>query len=177
MPNVFVIALFLSLAASLLLAVRWGLARLSLTRDAREEYAARGVDRPATIAGISEPDFIRIYVSANEPRWALYAAGALLGAIVLTFPGLVILHTIWEGVRAATGASDVFAPGYYPWMFFMAFGLVGTWAISGMIAASLYYRRAPENFEVAMMRARGQPIEEVEIRRRRPKWARRARPD
>ena len=30
MPNVFVIALFLALAASLLLAVRWGLARLSL---------------------------------------------------------------------------------------------------------------------------------------------------
>lgn len=177
MPNIFLIALSIALIAAGLLVLRWALARAALLKDAKEEYDARSVDRPGTVAGVERDDFIRIYVSANEPRWALYAAGALLGAVILTFPGLLLLNTIWEGVRAATGASDVFAPGYYPWMFFMAFGLVGTWAVSGMIASSLYYRRAPEGFEAAMMRARGTPIEDVEVRRRRPKWARRARPD
>lgn len=177
MPNVFLIALAIAFIAAGLLVLRWALARAALLKDAREEYDARTVNRPATVAGVERGDFVRIYVRAAEPRWALYAAGALIGAVLLTFPGLFVLNTVWEGVRAVTGASDVFAPGYYPWMFFMAFGLVLTWAVSGMVAASLYYRRAPESFEPAMMRARGQPIEDVEIKRRRPKWARRARPD
>lgn len=177
MPNVFLISMCVALIVSGILGLRWALARATLSKDAHEEYAARSVDRPATVAGVDEAAFCRIYVSANEPRWALYAAAALIGAIVLTGPALILLNAIWEGVRITMGGGRVFEPGYYPWMFFMLFGMVGAWAISAMVAASLYYRRAPEGFEAAMMRARGQPIEDVEIRRRRPKWARRARPD
>jgi len=174
MPTIFLAALLVILAAAVLLLVRWFLARLSLTGDARSEYAARTEIGGASVQGVTAHAFERIYVSAHEPRWALYAAAALAGAVLITWPALNALLIIWDAIRTAAGASDVFAPGYYPWMFFMFFGIVGAWAACGWLAARIYHARAPEEFHAAIARAQGHPVDEVAVKRPRPKWARRA---
>jgi|TARA_R110002073_G_scaffold66016_2_gene164895 hypothetical protein len=174
MPNSFVFALGFTLLAAAGLVLRWAFARWLLVRDAHEEYDERAAFGAVSVEGIEKAEFCRIYVSAHEPRWALYAALALLTAIVVTWPALQALLYIWDQIRFASGASDVFAPGYYPWMFFMFFGLVGAWAFCGWLAARVFHARAPEEFHAAILRAQGQPIDDVEIKRRRPKWARRA---
>tara|TARA_R110002072_G_scaffold66640_6_gene164121 strand:- start:988 stop:1539 length:552 start_codon:yes stop_codon:yes gene_type:complete len=174
MPIAFIFALGFALLAALGLVLRWALARWALSGDARSEYETRTAAGASSVAGIDATEFRRIYVSAHEPRWALYAAAALLGAIVMTWPALQVLLVIWDTIRTVAGASDVFAPGYYPWMFFMFFGLVGAWAFCGWLAARIFHARAPEEFHAAILRAQGQAIEDVEIKRPRPKWARRA---
>lgn len=174
MPTIFLIALGVILAAAILLLTRWLLARLSLRADARSEYAARSGYGAASVQGVSADAFERIYVSAHEPRWAPYAAAALAGAVLITWPALHALLFIWDAIRTASGASDVFAPGYYPWMFFMFFGIVGAWAACGWLAARIFHARAPEEFHAAIARAQGAPLDEVAVKRPRPKWARRA---
>ncbi len=132
------------------------------------------IDRAHTIEGIDEKAFVRIYRDGYAPRWTIYAALTLLAAILITAPAVMGLLGFWNWITALAGASDVFAPGYYPWMFYMFFGLVGAWALCGFVAARFHHQRAPESFNAALMRARGEPLDEVEIRRARPKWARRA---
>lgn len=174
MINPFVIAALVAVLAVILLVLRWGLAVQSLSADARAEYAGRQADRPHTIESVDAGTFVRIYVDAYAPRWTLYASLALLGAIAITPPALLGLVAFWDWIIAVLGTSDVFAPGYYPWMFYMFFGLVGAWALCGFLAARLHHRRAPEAFQAALMRARGESLDDVVIRRQRPKWARRA---
>ena len=168
MPIAFLYALGFALFAVGGLILRW-----ALTGDARDEYAQRTSFGGASVEGIEKAVFCRVYVAAHEPRWALYAAFALLAAILITWPALQALLFIWDQIRFSVGASDVFAPGYYPWMFFMFFGLVGAWAFCGWVSARVFHARAPEEFHAAILRAQGHPIEDVEIKRRRPKWARR----
>lgn len=174
MINPFVIAALVALLAVIGLLVRWMLAVRSLSADARAEYAGRQADRPHTIEGVDAPSFVGVYVDAYAPRWTLYASLALLGAIAITPPALLGLVAFWTWITALLGASDLFAPGYYPWMFYMFFGLVGAWAFCGFLAARFHHRRAPEAFQAALMRARGESLDDVVIKRQRPKWARRA---
>jgi len=155
--------------------VRWFVSIAGLRRDAAEEYSGRQLDRAQTIEGVSEAEFIRIYVDGYSPRWTVYAALALISAILITPFAITGLLAFWDWVTAYVNASDVFAPGYYPWMFYLFFALVGAWAFCGFVAARFHHKRAPEGFNAALMRARGEPIDDVVIRRARPKWARRAR--
>jgi len=174
MTDPFLIAAILALLAATGLLVRWFVATASLRRDAREEYAGRLIDRAHTIEGVDEAGFVRIYVDGYAPRWTVYAAIALIAAILITAPAVMGLLGFWNWITGFVSASDVFAPGYYPWMFYMFFGLVGAWALCGFVAARFHHQRAPEGFNAALMRARGEPLDQVEIKRTRPKWARRA---
>jgi len=174
MTNPFLIAALLALGVSGLLLVRWALAVASLRADARQEYRGRQADRAQTIAGVSEADFIRIYTDGHSPRWTIYAAMSLIGAILVTPPAVFGLIAFWRWITAFTDAGEWFAIGYYPWMFYMFFGLVAAWAFCGFIAARLHHQRAPESFQIALMRARGEDVDDIAIKRPRPKWARRA---
>lgn len=175
MGNPFVVAAVMAAIAAAGLLLRWLFAVGPLRKEARREYAERQGDRAHTIKDVSEAEFVRIYMGGYAPRWAVYAAGALLGAIVITAPAVVGLVGLWNWLLAVTGAGDIFAPGYYPWMFYMFFGLVGAWAFCGFVAARLHHARAPEPFQAALMRARGESLDDVEIKRPRPKWAKRVR--
>ncbi|WP_421784592.1 hypothetical protein [Hyphobacterium sp.] len=174
MINPFVIAAVVAVLAVIALLLRWIIAVRSLSADARAEYVGRQADRAHTISGVDAATFVRIYVDAYAPRWTLYASLALLGAIVITPPALLGLVAFWNWLTAVLAASDLFAPGYYPWMFYIFFGLVGAWALCGFLAARFHHQRAPEAFQAALMRARGEPLDDVVIKRQRPKWARRA---
>lgn len=174
MTDPFLIAAILAILAATGLLMRWFVATASLRRDAREEYASRAVDRAHTIEGVDEAGFVRIYVDGYAPRWTIYAALTLFAAMLITAPAVMVLLGLWNWITAFFSAGDVFAPGYYPWMFYLFFGLVGAWAFCGFVAARFHHQRAPESFNAALMRARGEPLDEVEIRRARPKWARRA---
>ncbi|MFT6461098.1 MAG: hypothetical protein ACJA0Y_000594, partial [Maricaulis maris] len=39
------------------------------------------------------------------------------------------------------------------------------------VVARIHHARTPENFNPALARARGEPLDEVAIPRKRPKWA------
>ncbi|WP_421789536.1 hypothetical protein [Hyphobacterium sp.] len=175
MINPFLIAAIFALLAALALCIRWIIAAGALRQEARQEYAGRQTDRAQTIKGVSEAEFVRIYLGGYSPRWTLYAAAALIAAILITAPAVMGLVYFWNWVTAALGAGDVFAPGYYPWMFYMFFGLVASWAFCGFVAARFHHARAPEPFQPALMRARGESLDDVEIKRPRPKWAKRAK--
>lgn len=175
MTDPFLIAALLAVLAAAGLLIRWFVSTANLRHDARGEYAGRLEDRAHTVEGVSEAEFVRLYVDGFAPRWTVYAAGALIAAILVTPFAVFGLLAFWAWITDLVDASDVFAPGYYPWMFFMFFGLVGAWAFCGFVAARFHHQRAPENFNPALMRARGEPLDDVVLKRARPKWARRAR--
>jgi hypothetical protein len=170
---------FLSALIALIIAVgllfRWAIAIAGLKKDARSEYQSRLSDRAHTVEGVSQSVFVRIYVDGHSPRWTLYAAAALIAAIIITPVAVFGLQAFWAWITQLVNASDVFAPGYYPWMFYTFFGLVGAWAFCGFVAARFHHTRAPEAFNAALMRARGEPLDGVEIHRAPPAWARKAR--
>lgn len=174
MINPFAVAGILAAATAVLFLVRWFVAVAGLRRDARFEYSARKGDRPQTITGVDEDLFVKIYVDGHAPRWTLYAAATLISAILITPFALYGLFAFWDWIIVVLDAGEWFAPGYYPWMFYLFFGLIGAWALCGYVAARFHHRRAPEAFQAALMRARGEPLDDVVIRRGRPKWARRA---
>ena len=161
----------------LFLLLRWAWARRTLKAEAVEDYAQRRLDRAGTIRNVSAEAFERLFVAAYEPRWALYAAGALAGAAALTYPAIFLLANLWIWGFEASGAGPWFDVGYYPWMFYIFFGLVAIWAICAAVAARLHHLRQPEGFQAALARARGEPLDDVKLPRPRPKWARRAVPN
>ncbi|MCW5725563.1 MAG: hypothetical protein KIS81_11495 [Maricaulaceae bacterium] len=171
----FSIAAIAALTGAAGLIVRWALARAALRAEAAAEYEERLRSRPGTVAGVERTAFIRLYAAAFEPRWALYAAAALAGAVAVTPLALSGLVIVWDALWRLNGAPPLFAAGYYPWMFYMFFAVVGVWALCGWLAARIHHLRAPEPFQAALARARGEPFDAVEIPRPRPKWARRIR--
>ena len=161
---------------SVLFLVRWAVARHQLTREAAEEFETRKASRPVSVKGVEAETFKSVYVAAHEPRWALYASAALAAALALTYPAVLVLTNLWSWGYAAlgleaSGDQPWFDVGYYPWMFYMFFGLVAVWALTGAVAARLHHRRAPEAFNAALARARGEPLDDVVIPRQRPKWS------
>ncbi|WBQ10286.1 hypothetical protein L2D01_00605 [Hyphomonadaceae bacterium ML37] len=157
--------------------VRWGLAVRALAADARAEYAGRLRDRPGSVAGLSEADFTSLYVTSFQPRWALYAAIAAGAALVVTPVALTISGSAYELVWRALGAPEWGGPIGYVYQFSLFFGAIAILAVIAGAVARAYWRRAPEPWTHALARARGEPIPEETGWRRRPKWARRARPD
>ena len=162
--------------AVIALMARWLWARHILPQHAREDYAVRAEDRPRSIEGVSEDDYVRLYLAAHEPRWALYTACALTTAGLLTPIALMALNAGWVWRRDLTDAEPLFDVGYYPWMFYMFFGIIGVWALVSGIAARLHHLRRPEEFQAALRRARGEPLDDVDLPDR-PSWARRVVPD
>lgn len=121
--------------------------------------------------GVDAATFERIYVSAHEPRGALYIAAALVLAVVITPFAGVGLIALWPYIVMMLDGGPWYDVGYYPWMFYMFFGLCGCWAFAGAVVARIHHARTPENFNPALARARGEPLDEVAIPRKRPKWA------
>lgn len=165
-----------ALVAALLLMLRWYLARRQLLVEAAEEYEARRERKPGTVTHMDSPDFIKMYVGAHEPRWALYGAAAVLANIMLSPVMVVLLMSLWPVLVLGLENGPWYDVGYYPWMFFMFFGMSALWALVGAAFARLHHQRAPENYHAGLARARGEPLDQVEIPRQRPKWAKRARP-
>ncbi len=167
----------LALLVSAALLVRWYVARRSLHADARAEYADRTRTKPATVKGLNENQFVAVYVSSHQPRWALYAAGALATAVVLSPLVLLLVVALYELFWQAAGAPEWAGAGGYVFMFALFFGTVFLWALIGGAFAHAYHRRSSEPFSHALARARGEPLPEDAEFRRRPAWARRVRPD
>lgn len=173
---------YLTAALALLIAfgflVRWYLARRSLHADAREEYADRSATKPATVKGLTEDQFVSLYVLGHQPRWTLYAAGALAMAVALSPVILLLVTAVYELFWQAAGAPDWAGRGGYVFMFSLFFGTIFLWALVGGAFARAFHKRTPEPFTHALARARGEPIpDEVPLHARpRPAWARRARP-
>lgn len=166
------------IAAFILISLGYGFARLrSLTRDARDEYADRVATKPGSVKGLDEEGFVRLYVKSFAPRWAFYLAAGCAIAVALAPVALVIIPAGYEQIWRATGAADWAGRGGYVFMFTVFFGVVAFGAFPAFLLARLHHTRAPEPFTHALARARGEPIPEETGWRRRPKWARRARPD
>ncbi|WP_417490220.1 hypothetical protein [Maricaulis sp.] len=174
--TLYIVALIIfTICASLL--SRWLAARINLTADARAEYTERLETKPGTIKGVDEAVFVKLYVGAHEPRWALYIPIALLAATVSTPVVAIALTAFWPVFTAMLDGGPWYDVGYYPWMFYMFFGFCGLWALCAAVVARIHHARAPEAFQPALARARGEPLDDVVIKRGRPKWAVRARPD
>ena len=45
--------------------------------------------------------------------------------------------------------------GYWPWMFYIFFGMCGVWAFTAAVVARIHHARAPEPFQAALARAVG----------------------
>jgi hypothetical protein len=157
--------------------IRWGLAVRALSADARAEYAERRRDKPGSVSGLSEADFTSLYVTSFQPRWALYAAIAAGAALVVTPVALMIAGSAYELIWRSVGAPEWGGPIGYVYQFSLFFGAIAILAVIAGLVARAYWRRAPEPWTHALARARGEPIPEETTWRRRPKWARRARPD
>ena len=177
MNGPFSIAALIAIACALVFFVRWALARQRLTEEARAEYQARGETKTATIAGVDEWDFVKLYVSAHEPRSALYIAAALIAAVLVTPPAAIGLVHLWPVIVSMLDGGPWYDVGYWPWMFYIFFGMCGVWAFTAAVVARVHHARAPEPFQAALARARGEPLDDVVIPRKRPEWAKRARPD
>jgi hypothetical protein len=155
----------------------WAIKARALKAEAREEYAARLKDKPATIAGVSETDFVSLYFTSFQPRWALYGAGGSASVLAVSPLALVAVPAAYEVVWRAGGAPDWGGSTGYVYMFVLFFGLVLIWALVAAWFARRHHMRTPEPFNHALARARGEPLPEDTGWRRRPKWARRVRPD
>jgi hypothetical protein len=170
-------AAVIALIAATVFLVRWLLARRQLTNDAKHEFEDRSVDKQATIKGVSEQVFVKLYVAAHEPRWALYAAAALVSAIVMTPIAAIGLVHLWPLIVMTLDGGPWYDVGYYPWMFYMFFGMCAVWAVCAAVCARILHARAPEPYQAALARARGEPLENVKIPHKRPEWAKKARPN
>lgn len=155
----------------------WAFKRQALRREAREEYAQRAKNKPATVDGVSEAAFITLYAKSFEPRWALYGAGAAASVLAVSPIALFTVPAAYEAVWRAGGAPDWGGSTGYVYMFVLFFGLVLIWALVAAFFARMHHVRTPEPFNHALARARGEPLPEDTGWRRRPKWARRVRPD
>ncbi|PWE18380.1 hypothetical protein DDZ18_01885 [Marinicauda salina] len=155
---------------------RWAVAVRALKEDAAAEYALRKAEKPATIAGIGETEFTALYLRTFQPRGALYAAGAAGSALALSPVAMLLVPALYDAIWLAVGAPEWAGRGGYAFMFALFFGIVAVWAAAAAVFARLHHRRAPEPWSHALARARGEPIPEETGWRRRPKWARRARP-
>ncbi len=164
----------LTVAAALFM--RWLAARNQLTEEARAEWVDRCEVKPGTIKGVDQKTFERIYISAHEPRWALYAAATLIGTILISVPASVGLMLLWPIIVLGLDGGPWYDVGYYPWMFYMFFGMCGSWAFVAYVAARIHHQRRPESYNAALARARGEPLDDVVIPRKRPAWAKKARP-
>lgn len=168
-------ALIAILLAAVLL-VRWIATRRKLMEDARLEYEERLELKPRTVKGVDARTFEKLYLGAFEPRWTLYTAATLIGAIAITAPAAIGLMLLWPIIVLGLDGGPWYDVGYYPWMFYMFFGMCFSWAFVAYIAARLHHQRRPEPFQPALARARGEPLDDVVIPRKRPAWAKRARP-
>ena len=177
MDSPFAYAAIIALIAAAAFFIRWIASRRRLMEDARIEYAERCESKPKTVKGVDAATFERIYVSAHEPRWALYIAGALLLAILVTPPAAFALVWLWPFIVMMLDGGPWYDVGYYPWMFYIFFGMCAIWALTGAVVARIHHARAPEAFNHALARARGEPLDDVVIPRKRPKWAVKARPN
>ncbi|WP_300551921.1 hypothetical protein [Maricaulis sp.] len=164
-------------AVALALLARWFFGRRQIASEAREDWEARQERSLATIKGVDQATFERIFISAHEPRWSLYAAGTLIGVILISPLAGVFLMWAWPAFTSMLDGGPWYDVGYYPWMFYMFFGMVALWAGVGFVASRLFYARRPEPFRAALARARGESLDDVELPRKRPAWAKRARPD
>ena len=172
----FLYAALAGLFGVIVLAARWALARRALAAEAREEYADREARKPATIEGVDQAHFIRIYVDSFTPRWSAYAALALLAVVAISPVALLVVPMLYDFIWRLNGAPDWAGRGGYVFMFSLFFGICLIWAVTAGLFARLHHLRAPEPFQFALARARGEPIPDEADWRRRPKWARRARP-
>ncbi len=157
--------------------VRWFFTVEGLKGDARDEYATRRTSKPGTIKDVSEADFITLYVASFQPRWMLYAAGAVVAVLLVSPPALLFLPMAYEQVWLMNGAPEWGNRTGYVYMFSLMFSLCFIWAVVAAAFARLFHQRAPEPFHHALARARGEPIPEDSTWRRRPKWARNIRPN
>lgn len=175
----FSLQLLLAVFAVFVLAcLGYGLLRLrALSADAREEYADRTATKPATVRGVSQAEFTRLYVRSFAPRWAFYLAAGCVIAIGLSPVALVVIPALYDQIWRASGAHDWAGRGGYVFMFTVFFGVVAIGAFPAFLLARFHHTRAPEPFSHALARARGEPIPDETGWRRRPKWARRVRPD
>ena len=167
-------AVLLFIAAAL---VRWFTAVRTLRADAAAEYASRVADKPASVKGLSEAEFITVYVDSFQPRWALYAAGGASAALAVSPAALILVPLGYDVIWRATGAAPWAGHTGYVYMFSLFFALCFIWAAVAGVFARLAHRRTPEPFHHALARARGEPLPEDTGWRPRPKWARRVRPD
>jgi hypothetical protein len=157
--------------------VRWLLAVRALRGEARAEFAQRQLEKPATVKSVSEDAFVALYVDGFQPRWALYAAGGAAAALLVSPPALVLVPMIYDLIWEASGAPEWGGHSGYVYMFSLFFALCFIWAVVAATFARLAHRNTPEPFHHALARARGEPIPDDTGWRRRPKWARRVRPD
>ena len=174
--GLFGIPALIALTISAALSVRWMAARYRLEDEARSEYEDRCLTKKKTVRGVDEAAFVTLYTAAHEPRWALYTGGALIGAVVMTPVAAIGLTSLWPMFVATTNGGPWYEVGYYPWMFYMFFGFCAVWAFCAYVAARIHHVRAPEPYQAALARARGEPLDDVVLKRKRPAWAVKARP-
>ncbi len=80
--------------------------RRRLAAEARAEWIERQSAKPATIEGVTEAEFIRLFVLSHAPRWMLYAAGGLAAALAATPVALFVIPFVYNQVWLLNGAPD-----------------------------------------------------------------------
>lgn len=131
--------------AALVFTARALFGRLGLAREAADDYSYRSAN--GMIGDVDPRTYVATYKRVNAPRFATHAAAALWAVLALTPVIAMALEFLLDLLWQATGQSRVFEPGYLVWGFFIFFGLMGTWAAIGWIAARHYHKHAPGRFE------------------------------
>ena len=176
MYETYVYAALSAIIAALVLFGYWFHHRRKLNAEAQEEWVDRSETRTKTVKGVDRAHFLKIYIAAHEPRWALYASGTLLIALLTTPVIGVGLMMLWPIFVMGLDGGPWYDVGYYPWMFYMFFGMCLSWASVAFVMARMHHLRRPEPFNAALARARGEPLDDVVIPRKRPAWAKKVRP-
>ena len=132
--------------AALVYTVRAAAGWVSVRRDAGVDFDYRSANGMVP-AGVDRDAYVATYNRVNGPRGATHAAVALWGVLLATPVIAKMLEFLLEQLWQASGQSRVFEPGYLVWMFFIFFGMMGTWAAIAFVVARHYHKHAPARFE------------------------------
>lgn len=180
------IAILLFVLLFVLVALRAGLGYLNVRKDAREEWPEFKLARKDLTKGVNAEQFQSAYVRAHGPRGALYGAGMLVVAAVLTPVIMLILTGLYEvliaepvtgsGMKPSDLAGEVGRQfrmdGPLVYAFFLFFGLIASWGLVAFFVAQRFHRLRPGSLEDELRVERGEgALPDVALKRVRPKWS------
>jgi len=141
----------LILVIGLLYGLRAFLTWQTVKRDAVNEYELRAAN---SVLSIKREAYINAYKRTYAPRRMAYISGALLAVVIFTWPAMAIIQYALHGLWVLSDRSIDIEPGFLVWMFMIFFAILAVWASIVFVAARLYHRRAPLNFERELDRER-----------------------
>ncbi len=130
--------------------------RITVARDAADEWRVRVEKGDSRLSGLSEAQFARTYQRCYGPRAQGYILAAL-GTIALATP--LVLAPLGAALRWMTRDVDMVrvrqleVQGDLVFQFFLFLALPAVWAGIAAVFARIYYRRKPMRFDSELIKA------------------------